>query len=174
MSHYSHDSTVQFVHIVIKTPNPSYVYKESTENDIHCISLSNQNKKVTAICIAMDHPSLNRDRSLHTVPAIYSQLLSSRDTSDLSNNRESCDDMQASVRWRRPDVTGRKLQTFEDFALVWTFNKFYQKRYTFNIFKLSVLVCSVNMEFPYSRCCHTSQITPVLLGTKSYWNVETG
>ncbi len=84
-----------------------------------------------AICIAMDCPSLNRDRGRHTLPAIYSQLLSTRDTSDLYDNRESRDDTEASVRWRRPDitmVTGRKLRTFKDFALVWTFNKFCHKK----------------------------------------------
>ena len=50
-----------------------------------------------AICIATDRPSLNRDRGQHTLPAIYSQLLSSRDTSDFSDNRQSRDDMEASV-----------------------------------------------------------------------------
>ena len=50
------------------------------------------------ICITMDCPSLNRDGGRHTLPAIYSQLLSSRDTSDLSDNRESCDDTEVSVR----------------------------------------------------------------------------
>ncbi len=78
-----------------------------------------------AICIATDRPSLNRDRGRHTLPAIYSQLLSSRDISDLSVSRESCDDMEASVHLRRPNVTGRKIRTFEDFVLVWMFNKFY-------------------------------------------------
>ena len=48
-------------------------------------------------------------------------------SSDLSDNRESRDDTEASVCWRRPDVTGQKLRTFEDFALVWTFNKFYHE-----------------------------------------------
>ncbi len=63
-------------------------------------------------CIATDRPSLNRDRGRYTLPAIYSQLLSSRDTSDLSDNWESRNDTEASVRWRRPDVIGRKLRTF--------------------------------------------------------------
>ena len=82
-----------------------------------------------AICIVMDRPSLNGDRGRHTLPAIYSQLLSSRDTSDFSDNWESCDDTEASVHWRRPDVTHQKLRTFEDIALVWTFNKFYHELY---------------------------------------------
>ncbi len=50
----------------------------------------------------------------------------SRDDDDNDDNRESRDDMEASVRWRRPDVMGRKLRSFEDFKLVWTCNKFYQ------------------------------------------------
>ncbi len=45
----------------------------------------------------------------------------------LSDNRESRDDTESSVRWRRPNITGWKLRTFKDFALVWTFNKFYDK-----------------------------------------------
>ncbi len=63
----------------------------------------------------------------HTrIPTIYSQLLSSHDTSDLSDNWESRDDTEASVHWKRPDVTGRKLWTFEDF-LHWCvmFNKIF-------------------------------------------------
>ncbi len=33
---------------------------------------------------------------------------------------------------KKEDITGRKLQTFEDFALVWMFNKFYhEERSTF-------------------------------------------
>ncbi len=51
-----------------------------------------------SICIATDRPSLNRDRGQHTLPATYSQLLSSRDTSELSDNRESRYDTEASVR----------------------------------------------------------------------------
>ena len=62
-----------------------------------------------AICIATDRLILNRDRGWHTLPAIYSHLLSSRDTSDLSNNLETCADTEASVLWRRPEVKGRKL-----------------------------------------------------------------
>ncbi len=53
------------------------------------------------------------------------QLLSSHDTSDLSDNRESHDATEASVRLRRPNVTGRKLQAFEHFTLVWTCSKFH-------------------------------------------------
>ena len=51
-----------------------------------------------AICIATDRPTLNQDRGRHTLPTIYSQLVSSRDTSDLSDNQESRDDTEASVR----------------------------------------------------------------------------
>ncbi len=76
-----------------------------------------------AICIATDRPTLNQDRGRHTLPTIYSQLVSWRDISDLSDNQESRDDTEASVRWRRPDIMGRKLQTIEDFSLVLTFNK---------------------------------------------------
>ncbi len=67
-----------------------------------------------AIYITTERPTLNRDRGRYSLPFIYSQLLSSRDTY-LSNNQESCDNMEASVCWRRLDIMGRKLRTFKDF-----------------------------------------------------------
>ncbi len=50
-----------------------------------------------AIWIAKENPSLNRDRGRHTLPPVYNQLLSSRDTHTTQGR-----------------VTTRKLQTTEE------------------------------------------------------------
>ncbi len=55
-------------------------------------------------------------------------------------------------RWRRPDVTGRKPRTFEDFALVWTFiYKFY------HIIKCICFQCRWKIKKPQKFLLNTRQ-----------------
>ncbi len=75
--------------------------------------------------------------------------MSSRDTSYLSNNRKSRDDTEVSVRWKRPDVTGRKLRSFEGFASVWTCQIL---SYTLNLFRTTSR--HHKPEFYTSNTCH--------------------